>query len=92
MDEKKLSVEVVHALAGQVTRRTVELPAGSTVLEAIEASEILSLLPGGLFDSAQLGIFSRRVRADDLVQDGDRIEIYRPLLVDPMEARRRRAN
>lgn len=92
MVEKKLSVEVVSAREGRLSRRTVEMPAGSTVLAAVEVSAILELLPAGLFDSTQLGIFSRRVRADDLVQEGDRIEIYRPLLIDPMEARRRRAN
>ncbi|MFA6230356.1 MAG: RnfH family protein [Rhodanobacter sp.] len=92
MVEKKLAVEVVCAREGQLIRRTVEMPAGSTVLGAVEASAILELLPAGLFESTQLGIFSRRVRADDLVHDGDRIEIYRPLLIDPMEARRRRAH
>ncbi len=92
MVEKKFSVEVVYAREGQLTRRTLEMPVGSTVLDAVEASAILELLPVGLFDSTRMGIFSRRVRADDLVQEGDRIEIYRSLLIDPMEARRRRAN
>lgn len=92
MVEKMISVEVVYALAGQVVRKMVELPAGSTVMEAIEASQVLPLLPGGLLDSAQLGIFSRKVSTGDLVHDADRVEIYRPLLIDPMEARRRRAH
>ena len=92
MAEKKLSVDVVYAQAGRVSHRTVELAVGSTVREAIEAAGMLEALPGGLFDAAQLGIFSRKVSADHLVQEGDRIEIYRPLLIDPMEARRRRAH
>ncbi|MDE1894398.1 MAG: RnfH family protein [Pseudomonadota bacterium] len=92
MVEERLSVEVVHAQGGQAVRRTVELPAGSTVRQAIEASGLGALLPGGCFDSALFGIYSRRVDADHLLQDGDRVEIYRPLLIDPMEARRRRAS
>lgn len=92
MVEKKLSVEVVCAREGRVTRRTVELPVGSSVQDAVKASAIQELLPGERLDATQLGIFSRRVDADQPVQDGDRIEIYRPLLIDPMEVRRRRAS
>jgi putative ubiquitin-RnfH superfamily antitoxin RatB of RatAB toxin-antitoxin module len=43
-----------------------------------------------MVDPDRLGIFSKRVSSDHLVQAGDRIEIYRPLMLDPMEARRRR--
>ena len=56
-----------------------------------EQSGILQELPQVTFDPARLGIFSRRVAADDVLQDGDRVEIYRPLTLDPKDARRRRA-
>jgi putative ubiquitin-RnfH superfamily antitoxin RatB of RatAB toxin-antitoxin module len=48
-------------------------------------------MPEVAFDPSRLGIFSRRVTADDLLHDGDRVEIYRPLTLDPKDARRRRA-
>lgn len=91
MAEHAMTVEVVHAgAAGQILRR-VELAAGSTVMQAIEASGIIEMLPHGVLDPHRLGIFARKVAPDQLVHDGDRIEIYRPLLLDPMEARLQRA-
>ena len=63
---------------------------GCSVIQAVEASGIAQGLPTGTIDPSHLGIFARRVAPDQLVRDGDRIEIYRPLVLDPMEARRRR--
>ena len=88
---ERMTVEVVFADANGVVRRRVELAAGSTVMQAIDASAIAAALPGGVVDSAQLGIFSRRVSPDEVLRDGDRVEIYRSLTLDPKEARRRRA-
>lgn len=91
MAEHMITVEVIHVGAtGQVLHR-IKLPVGSTVMQAIEASGITEMLPDGVLDPRRLGIFARKVSPDQQVHDGDRIEIYRPLLLDPMEARRRRA-
>jgi putative ubiquitin-RnfH superfamily antitoxin RatB of RatAB toxin-antitoxin module len=91
MAERTILVEVVYAGAGQSILRRVELPDGSTVMQAVDASGIVGLLPDGLVDPARLGIFARKVAPDRIVHEGDRVEIYRPLTLDPMEARRRRA-
>lgn len=91
MAERTVSVEVVYAGTSLSLVSRVEVASGSTVMQAIQASGIAGRLPEGSIDPARLGIFSRRVASDCIVQDGDRIEIYRPLLLDPMEARRRRA-
>lgn len=91
MTEHTVAVEVVYADAGQQWVRSTEVPEGSTVMEAIVASGIIDELPRGTVDPERLGIFSRRTSAQQIVQAGDRIEIYRPLTLDPMEARRRRA-
>ncbi|HEY8587459.1 MAG TPA: RnfH family protein [Rhodanobacter sp.] len=91
MVDRTIHAEVVYAGAGQPIVCRVTLAEGSDVQQAIDASGIARLLPDGSIDPARLGIFSRKVAMDQLVQDGDRIEIYRPLLLDPMEARRRRA-
>lgn len=91
MDERTITVEVVHAQAGQSILRSVRLPSGSTVMQAIEASLILAMLSEGAVDCRQAGIFSQKVAPNHIVKEGDRIELYRPLVLDPMEARRRRA-
>lgn len=87
----RIAVEVVCAMPDRQLLRRVSLPAGSSVLQAVEQSGILQAMPEAAFDPSRLGIFSRRVAADDVLQDGDRVEIYRPLTLDPKDARRRRA-
>ncbi len=91
MAERTIRAEVVYAGTEQPIRRRVELADGSTVMQVIDASGIAAVLPDGAINPARLGIFARKVAPDRLVREGDRIEIYRPLLLDPMEARRRRA-
>ena len=90
---RMIKVEVVYAAgpAGPFSSRTVELAQHSTVMQAIEASGLRHVLPQGAIDDARLGIYSRRVQLSQLLADGDRVEIYRPLVIHPMEARRRRA-
>ena len=90
--EHRVTVEVVFAGAGQlVLRRCIEVDAGCTLMQAIEACGITNLLPDGAFDPRRLGVFGHKASPDQQVRDGDRIEIYRALTLDPMEARRRRA-
>ena len=86
-----ITVEVVCATAERQLLRRVILPAGSQVIAAIEQSGILQEMPEVAFDPSHIGIFSRRVAPDDVLHDGDRVEIYRPLTLDPKDARRRRA-
>ena len=90
--ESRLTVDVVFAEAeGHVLRRRVEVSEGTSVMRAIEASGIAEDLPESTINPQHVGIFGRRVAPDQVVRRGDRIEIYRPLRLDPMEARRRRA-
>lgn len=91
MADDMVHVEVVYAGTGQPIVRNVVLRGGGTVQQAIEASGIATLLPEGSIDPGRVGIYSRKVAMERMVRDGDRIEIYRSLLLDPMEARRRRA-
>jgi putative ubiquitin-RnfH superfamily antitoxin RatB of RatAB toxin-antitoxin module len=86
-----IRVEVAYALPERQALLAVELPAGSTVAEAIEASGVREQFPGMEIDPRAVGIFSRKVNLDRVLQDGDRVEIYRPLQADPKEARRQRA-
>jgi putative ubiquitin-RnfH superfamily antitoxin RatB of RatAB toxin-antitoxin module len=90
MLEAEIVVEVVYAGETHISRK-LRLPAGSTALQAVEASGLAELVPAGAFDPQRLGIFARRVSPDQVLRSGDRVEIYRPLLLDPMTARRQRA-
>lgn len=86
-----IRVEVVYALPDKQYLRAVTLEEGATVEHAIKASGLLSLRKDIDLNSNKVGIYSRPVKLADVVQDGDRIEIYRPLIADPKELRRQRA-
>ena len=79
-----MRVEVVHALAEGAHAVTVTLPAGATVADALAAAGFTSR-------AEKVGIYGKVVPRTARLSDGDRVEVYRPLLVDPKEARRRRA-
>lgn len=70
----------------------VELESGATIEQAVEASGLLSLAPELRHRAPDVGIWNRPARLDAVVHEGDRIEVYRPLTVDPKEARRLRAD
>lgn len=93
MDGAELRIEVVYATAGHQAVRRLELPAGSRVRDAIRASGLLSEFVEIDLDRNRnrVGIFGEPVDLDRLLADGERVEIYRPLIADPKEARRRRA-
>ncbi|MGD8385366.1 MAG: RnfH family protein [Lysobacterales bacterium] len=87
----RISIEVVLALAASQEIRRLELPAGSTVADAIAVAGFPESAPGYEFDPDKVGIFGARKPLDTVLRDGDRVELYRPLLADPKEARRQRA-
>jgi putative ubiquitin-RnfH superfamily antitoxin RatB of RatAB toxin-antitoxin module len=89
-DKARISVEVVYALPERQVLLPLSVAAGTTVHEAIEQSGIAQYFPG-LDARGRFGIFGRRVKRDAVLKEGDRIEIYRPLIVDPKDSRRRRA-
>jgi putative ubiquitin-RnfH superfamily antitoxin RatB of RatAB toxin-antitoxin module len=69
----------------------VELPEGSTVADAIRRSELAREFPEVDFDQLQAGIWGTPVERGRTLLDGDRVELYRPLVMDPREARRLKA-
>jgi putative ubiquitin-RnfH superfamily antitoxin RatB of RatAB toxin-antitoxin module len=79
-----IRVEVVRARRDGVSVTRLELPAGALVRDALRAS-------GLEIETNAVGIFGKRVAPDAPLADGDRVEIYRPLLIDPKERRRQRA-
>ncbi|EDC2508974.1 RnfH family protein [Salmonella enterica] len=87
----KLAVEVAYALPEKQYLQRVTLEEGATVEEAIRASGLLELRTDIDLAKNKVGIYSRPVKLTDTVQDGDRVEIYRPLIADPKALRRQRA-
>ena len=85
-----IAVEIAYADAQLQLLRKVEIAANSTVAEALAASGIAAKLPPGV-EPAGFGIFSRPATPQTRLEDGDRIEIDRPLEADPTDARRKRA-
>ena len=86
-----MHVEVVYALPEAQHRVHLELETGATVRVALDAVRRIPPFAGLDLDAVPVGVFGRRVSRDSMLSPGDRVEIYRPLLVDPKEARRRRA-
>ena len=86
-----LEVEVVYARPEQQVLIQLSVPGGSTARDAIIRSNILSDVSGLDLETLAVGIFARRVTLDYILKTGDRVEIYRPLTMSPVEARRWRA-
>lgn len=89
---EKISVEVAYALPEQQKIVALEVEEGATAMEAAMASGIERFFPGLDVASSDMGVFGKSVKPNKYVmQEGDRVEIYRPLIADPKESRKARA-
>ena len=86
-----MRVEVVFALPESQVLLTVNLSDGATVADALEVSGIARQFPDENLDTLQTGLGGQPVERDRLVKEGDRVELFRPLEMDPREARRLKA-
>lgn len=87
-----MKIEVVFAKPHEQKIIELELVDGSTVEDAVRASGLCAKYPEIKIGETPVGIYAERVQYETVLRDGDRVEIYRPLEVDPMEARRLRAS
>ena len=87
----EISVEVAYAAPKRQFMKTLKLPAGSNVERAIRASGLLDEFPEIDLAHQRVGVFGEFVRLDECLHGGERVEIYRALIADPKESRRRRA-
>ncbi|MBB3256581.1 hypothetical protein F4827_001414 [Paraburkholderia bannensis] len=92
LSSSSLSIEVCYALPDVQTVIDVQLPAGSTVQQAIDASGILTRHPEIDLTKLKVGVYGKLKPLDAGLADHDRVEIYRPLVVDPKLARQRRVD
>lgn len=87
-----MRIEVVHCPGpDEADRVELQLPAGATLLQALQASGLAARHPGLDWDRVRVGVHGRLAPLQRVLEDGDRVEVYRPLQVDPMQARRLRA-
>ena len=88
-----IRVEVAYARPDAQRLITVMLPEESTALDAIRESGIVTIFPELDLEKQSIGIFSQVIAEPGVhrLRDGDRVEIYRPLEIDPKEARAKRA-
>lgn len=89
--EKTIRIEVAYALPERQVVLSLDLEPGATVRTAIERSGILTEFPEIDLSRNRVGIFGAVCGPDRILISGDRVEIYRPLIRDPKDARRRRA-
>lgn len=86
-----LRVQVVYALPERCWTFALELDEAATVADALAEADLATHLPGVVVDPARLAVFGRTATPETRLHDGDRVEILRPLLADPKQARRQRA-
>lgn len=87
--EASIQVEVAYVDPDHQFLCTVVINESATVADAIRESGLLDQIPSITID--KVGVFGKAVNIDDQLKSGDRVEVYRPLIFDPMEARRKRA-
>ena len=90
MANDSLTIDVVYAGLDIQSIVTLSLPTASTAQQAITESGLLQQFPEIDLNQQKIGIFGQVCKLDRILTNGDRVEIYRPLLQDPMTARRNR--
>lgn len=89
----KLTVEIAYATPEKQEILVREVDEGTSVFDAAKGSGIDEVFPEIDFDAIDMGIFGKVVRApkNEAIREGDRVELYRPLIIDPKQARLNRA-
>jgi putative ubiquitin-RnfH superfamily antitoxin RatB of RatAB toxin-antitoxin module len=91
VDPAQITVEVAYAKPGEQRIFRLQADSGCTVQQAIELSNVLEHFPEIDLAQAKVGIFGKLAKLDAILHQDDRVEIYRPLIADPKEARKKRA-
>lgn len=86
-----LSVQVCYATPQHTFLRGLRVPVGTTLRQAVELSGLLDAVAGIDLEACPVGIYGKKKTLATLLREQDRVEVYRPLIADPKDARRRRA-
>ena len=89
--QQVIRVEVVLAMPERQELVVWEVTVGTTLAEAITLSGLPEMFEGFELDPAKVGIFGKKTSPDEVLREGDRVELYRALIADPKEVRRQRA-
>lgn len=89
--QDRIRVEVAYALPDRQAILALDVAQGTTALDAARQSGITDKFEGIDLDNAKMGVFGKVVSPQHVLQEGDRVEIYRPLIADPKEVRKARA-
>ena len=84
-----IEVEVVYALSDHQVLEYLKVPYGTTVAKAVQLSGICNRFPEIQPDNKNLGVFGKLVKPESILHNHDRVEIYRPIIIDPKEKRRK---
>ncbi|HYD60054.1 MAG TPA: RnfH family protein [Noviherbaspirillum sp.] len=87
----EISAQVCYARPDLQILRELKIAEGATLRAAVEQSGILVQLPDIDIDNCRVGVFGKLKTLDTVLRDHDRVELYRPLIADPKESRRKRA-
>ncbi len=90
-NQETIFVEVAYALPEEQVLLGLDVPEGTTAEQAVKLSGILERFPNIDLAKNKIGIFGKVTKPDTVLREKDRVEIYRPLIADPKESRRRRA-
>ena len=90
-DDGTIAVEVAYALPEEQAIISLRVKEGTTALEAATQSGVTERFEGVDLENSKLGIFGKAVSPSQALREGDRVEIYRPLIADPKEVRKERA-
>jgi putative ubiquitin-RnfH superfamily antitoxin RatB of RatAB toxin-antitoxin module len=91
MSENMITVEVAYALPKQQTVLQLKVPEGTTLIQAVEQSGIVQRFPEIDPAKNKMGIYGKAAKPDAVLRDLDRVEIYRPLIANPKEVRKKNA-
>jgi putative ubiquitin-RnfH superfamily antitoxin RatB of RatAB toxin-antitoxin module len=90
-DQQTITIEVAYAKPEKQSIISLQVKPGTTLLEAIKLSGMLEQFPEIDLTEAKFGVFSKISPPETVLRERDRVEIYRPLIADPKESRRKRA-
>lgn len=91
MSDNKIKIEVVYALPHEQVLLKLDVPQSSTIAEAIKLSGLLDKYPEIDLEKGKFGLYGKLSKSDVVLREKDRVEIYRPLIADPKEVRKKRA-
>lgn len=91
MSENKIKIEVVYALPYEQLLLKLEVPPQTTIAQAVRLSGLMEKYPEIDLEKGKFGLYGKLSKTDVVLREKDRVEIYRPLIADPKEVRKKRA-